>query len=145
MSIPTQPQFKRVFQSQVGEKGTCLAACCASILGLEEAEVGDLYRDETPDHHPDLMECAYRLYEETGYAFAWSIVPPAGLSIGIGPSIRNPGFSHAVVCWDGMIVHDPSPRGADLLRERIRYWCVLFSGAGSPGQDMLARYLGVER
>lgn len=37
-----------------------------------------------------------------------------GYSIGIGPSRRMPHLNHAAVCLDGLIVHDPSPRGADL-------------------------------
>lgn len=107
--------MKPVLQRRVGEEGTCLSACVASILEVSEDDVGDLLEGWTDDCGVAWFHWANdRLSADRGMALAYTMVPPVGYSIGIGPSIRNPTHEHAVVCLDGEIIHDPSPRGADL-------------------------------
>lgn len=118
--------MKPVIQSQVGTKGTCLAACVASLLECTEAEIGDLYGDQTDDHTPTLDDVTKRLAHVRAVGIAWSSVPPQGWSIGVGRSIRGgPGMLHAVVCEEGRIVHDPSPRGPDVRQDQLFLWGVI--------------------
>lgn len=127
--------MKPVYQSRVGADGTCLAACVASILEISEAEVGDLYASPSDRCEPTLGDTSKRLAETLGITLAWTTVAPAGWSIGVGPSMRNPGLEHAVVCLDGKIVHDPSPNGPDCEQERLHTWGVIVPVVGNSGEQ----------
>lgn len=104
--------MKRIFQTKFGvPTGNCFNAAVASILDL----------DYIPDIDPTLDDVSWRVawcdfFDAIGVRWtATSWEPehsnwdyhPKGLSIGV--FILGPGVRHAVVCYDGIPVHDVYP------------------------------------
>lgn len=97
--------------------GNCQSAAMASLLELPLADVIDT---------ADLLERGVGFWGpiadwlmERGYTMRFQSahdedIDPSGFTIAMGPSPRGD-FWHAVVCEDGVIVHDPHPSDAGLV------------------------------
>jgi hypothetical protein len=105
--------MRPVLQSVPGPDGDCYAACVASILEVGLAEVPDLAA--AGDRWAAVlrgwlgrrgMHVGFRPGD--GRPLADQADPPQGYAI-TGQRVLD-GSVHAVVCRDGRIVHDPSPR-----------------------------------
>jgi len=134
---------KPVMQSRFGDgDGNCLMACVASILevGLEDLpdldEAGDEWhralRDGVKAHR---WECTW-IHNTRSRT---DRVAPYRYAIAGGPSPRSDGKldhpGHAVVCLDGVVVHDPFPCGTGLAGP-IDTWYILIPPAGAvPPQE----------
>jgi len=101
-----------------GQRGNCLAAAVASILGISIEQVPEF----------EEMENYWRPFVEFPTQFGRRLTyhppthPPKGLSIGTVTSPRFPNETHAVVCLDGKVVHDPHPSRASMEPDVIWYY-----------------------
>lgn len=100
-----------VLQTVHGPTGNCYAACVASILGIAIGEVPDLLGDEIPVRF--FPGCGKPLRDASA---------PRGTAIA-GLRVLD-GSIHSVVCRDGRIVHDPSPRPFASDRDAVLLWTV---------------------
>ncbi len=113
--------MKKVYQTKTGINedtgemhGNCYAACMASIFELSLDEVPDI--DPNLEWSEWLAEWNQWLGQRGLYTISMCADDyvmrrhgwPKGWSIGTVPSTRGD-WTHAVVCFDGMIVHDPHP------------------------------------
>ena len=97
--------MKFVTQSRIGKNGTCFRSCIASLLNLKEADVPD-FKEANLDPGVDGFLKKYGLsYKEIP---AEDDNAPLGLHLALGTSPR--GGQHAVVCKDGVLLHDPHPQ-----------------------------------
>jgi hypothetical protein len=105
----------------VDMRGTadCWPACLASLLGISIEEFPTL-RDADNAHWDEYESSVRALLKSRGYAniiihnrhdLEWA---PRGWSVLVGPAER--GQDHAVVGFDGKMVHDPHPSRAGLIR-----------------------------
>jgi hypothetical protein len=100
-------------------RGDCMSAAIASILELPLDEVLDTAEIEGG---PAEQWSAIEFWlAERGYVLDWR--KPADFTglwtIGSGPSPRGD-FYHAVVCYEGKVMHDPHPSDAGVL-ELVRH------------------------
>lgn len=98
-----KPVDQSIFKAPGGD---CMAACVASILELPLEAVPNPQSDEWYKEWdafllPLNLRLIYFRPQEEGWA-------PPGYSILAGKSPRGD-WDHAVVCYDGRIVHDPYP------------------------------------
>lgn len=102
--------------------GNCWAACLASILELDIADVPEFDAGDPDDLDGTWARKTNRWLAQFGLAFLEypSLPPESYLAMGMsvyhiitGPSPRNSGM-HAVVGLNGKIVHDPHPSRAGL-------------------------------
>ncbi len=115
--------FQRVDQTAFGAKrGNCFSACVAMILELPLAEVPWFMGlpDGTPyaggDWWVPFVEwCRVRGWVPLYYSNPAAYTPP-GFAILGGPSPANSPSLHAVLGYDGRIVHDPNPTRRELLK-----------------------------
>jgi hypothetical protein len=100
----------KVEQTKLGyPDGNCFSACLASILELSLDEVPcftgedwlSQYNLWLADNNLALVNCLYKDAEG-------NVLAPAGYSILAADSPRG-NWKHAVVCFNGNIVHDPHP------------------------------------
>ncbi len=120
--------MRRIYQTRFAgpdvppeDQGNCFAACFASILDVDLADVDFLFPSQ-PDGDWTVPYVEYaqgmgllllvlhasadpRLDE----ARLGRCLAPAGLSIATGPS-STPGVLHSVVAMDGVTEHDPMPK-----------------------------------
>lgn len=111
--------MKKVFQTKYGDDGNCMAACIASVL---ELPLVDIPRDSelaTVNEWRDYLEPFGLSLESVHYS-----VRPRGYSICSLWKSRDD--SHAVVAFNGEVVHDPG--GAESLQwaktAPVRFWYV---------------------
>lgn len=113
--------MKPVYQTKFGNKeGNCLAACIASIFELRLEEVPNFIEGDTGngEWHQKLWDFLHSL--EHDHVFYYIADPykvptfPKGRYHIIG-GISPRGLLHAVVGFNGKIVHDPHPEGGGLL------------------------------
>ena len=101
--------MNRVDQDRFGwPHGNCMAACVATVFGLELADVPDLAR-------PDWLSVLTHFAADKGMsvtACAWHI-PSPWPAIAQGPGPR--GHRHAVVMQGNWMAHDPHPSRSGLL------------------------------
>jgi sRNA-binding carbon storage regulator CsrA len=118
--------MRPVFQSRPGPDGDCYAACVASILEIEPADVPDLIGDRWASVLRDWLD-GRRLRVDfrpgDGRPLGDQSDPPRGHAI-VGQRVLD-GSVHAVVCRDGLIVHDPSPRPFGHLRWPVVLWTLI--------------------
>ena len=117
-----------VFQTRFGKPhGNCFAACVVSIVGgLIESfpDLSDLAEDsfEANTERKRRIEGYVR---ERGYDIARHVggmpATPHLIAVGEGPR----GLRHACVYLDGMLAHDPSPKGGGL--KEVDAWYLIFS------------------
>jgi hypothetical protein len=105
-----------VYQTIPGPNGNCFAACVASILEWDLDELPDLDEDWGPVLKAYLGACGWDVRFVTG-------PPPAGYAIA-AKRVRD-GSIHSVVCRDGKIVHDPSPRPFARDEDPTLLWTVI--------------------
>ena len=109
--------MKPIDQDKVGLDGNCFNACLASILELSLPEVPD-YRDKGKwllQYNDWLLNYGLTLIPLTYGSWV-----PKGYSILGGRSAR--GLDHAVVAWNGKMIHDPHPDKTGL--ETFTDWLV---------------------
>lgn len=105
------------------ERGDCLSACVASIFELPLSEVPNFHplgKELTKEKRDQLFWENFRLFViSLGYRlirveFAdGQFTPeefPSCYMIASGPSPRNKDKGHAVVYYEGEMIHDPHPR-----------------------------------
>lgn len=100
--------MKPIYQTKFGmPDGNCFAACLASVLELDEIP-------EISGTDEDWFERVNEYLEPFGlYYFEFNYADPSrtfnfpGYYLMIGPGPR--GINHAVVGFDGKMVHDPHP------------------------------------
>lgn len=113
--------MKPVFQDKFGgEVGNCLAACIASILEKPLRDVPNFMEFDkgNGEWFAGLFEylgnhgltCTFSYIDD---AYSQPVFPLGRYHIISGISPR--GFLHAVVGFNGKIVHDPHPEGGGLL------------------------------
>ena len=116
-------------QTRFGSGGNCLQACLASILeiALDEAYDAQNQEREGKDWYRELIRWGYRRgYLIISYHQMSGMFPkvkPRGYHIAGGPSLRDVPEGHAVVCFDGEMVHDPHPDGTGI--SEIEAWTIL--------------------
>ncbi len=120
--------MRRVYQTRFAgpnvppeDQGNCFAACFASILEVDLADVDFLFPD---DPYGDWTVPYVEYAEGMGLlllvlnasavarldeARLGRCLAPAGMSIATGPS-STPGVLHSVVVMDGLTEHDPMPK-----------------------------------
>lgn len=109
--------MKPVDQTRVGSEGDCYAACIASLLELPLADVPNFCADSSNwlEHADKWLreEHEYTLlgFRPRGEGAFYCI--PAMYHIMAGKSPR--GVDHAVVAFQGKMVHDPHPTRAGLM------------------------------
>lgn len=126
------PQFltqARLHEPERGQKGTCLAACLAMVIGCEESEV--------PTRYLEVAESRWWMtLEEDLAAMGWTIryVPdpeasePRGWHIVNGPSPR--GVSHSCLGYRGTLIWDPHPSRSGLIQVDSYYVLVPLAATG---------------
>lgn len=129
--------MKFVDQTRLGGRGNCLAACLATITGLELDAVDVTCFDERAEELPDWFELLCAKLRRLGWSYATAAVSrsssglpvfgmtPGDYFVAIGKSRVPgglPGILHAVVARariDGYdVVHDPHPARAGIGRIR---------------------------
>lgn len=129
--------MKPVTQTIVGvgnRRANCLMAAVASILEVSVESMPDVadaedrglawygtLRDALAPFH--LVPV---LYDQLSAAFP--PIAPAGYHIACGLSPRQQ-EDHAVVAFDGRVVHDPHPSGDGLRDGLVRWWILLLPSA----------------
>jgi hypothetical protein len=120
--------MRPVLQAVPGPDGDCFAACVASLLEIELAEVPDLAA--AGDRWASVLRrwlaarglrVDFRLGDRR--PLGDQADPPPGPVIA-GQRVLD-GSVHAVVCRDGRIVHDPSPRPVGHLRWPVVLWTLI--------------------
>lgn len=108
--------MKPVYQTTFGPSGNCFAACVASILGCRLRDVPRLGKRWTRQLRSWLRRQGLDVLFVRGE-------PPEGLAIA-GQRVVD-GSIHSVVCRDGEIIHDPSPRPFSDPRFPVELWTVI--------------------
>lgn len=110
----------------LGTFGDCQRACIASLLDLPIAEVPHFLHDGTKDHvefnqriNRFLSPLGLMHLETHAFDFKDDWKPDCYHMI-YGPASR--GFRHAVVAFNGEVIHDPHPSRAGLLEDRRNEW-----------------------
>lgn len=96
------------------QKGSCYQAAVAALM--------DLPLEEVPNFIEYADDVWYSIFcdfiRDKGFEYAWSYEVPKGYSIGSGISPRarkDKKITHAVICFDGEIVHDVHPDRTGLI------------------------------
>jgi hypothetical protein len=116
---------KPVMQTVFGEDGNCMQACIASLLGLPLEEVpqfpihGQFFAVERYLKQFDIRPVGYPVEK-------MKLRPYNVYYISTGLSER--GLRHAVVCKDGLMIHDPHPDGTGVEPDIDYYFFKMFHG-----------------
>ena len=94
--------------------GNCLQACYAALLGLELEEVPHLVEQAVNQAKPVwVVELDWLRSRGLGLAYFpaehWPQLAPGTPYMATVTTTR--GLSHAVLCRDGEVIHDPHPEG----------------------------------
>ena len=111
--------------------GDCFGACVCSILETDLAAFPDLSAYFEPDQWNEwqrqidvyLMQHGYVHVDVEFRKDLRDVVVPRGWSIPYGPTVRSADRLHAVVAYDGRVIHDPHPSRAGLTS--IQGWTLL--------------------
>lgn len=98
------------------EIGDCVRACTATILDLPLSDVPHFVK-ETPG--PDWYEVWEKFMldhgrEVTIFMMPWDSKPPVFMNYYLASGMTERGVKHMVVMRDGVVAHDPHPRGNGL-------------------------------
>jgi hypothetical protein len=125
--------MRPAFQTVLGPKGNCFAACIASLLEVSTGEVPDLVDglpepgegDDARDWWLALFSrlndwlrprglCYFEVTTQTPIAetYLWRTIAPGMLWIAVGEGLE--GSPHAVVMDGYELLHDPHPFGGGL-------------------------------
>jgi hypothetical protein len=103
----------RVRQTVRGEYGNCFGSCVASIFEVSVSEMPDYLAGDP--NNPDWLNVWRDWLAERGLGVLHrpyccdECQKPPGYSILSVTCQHNDGTTHAVVCLDGVVVHDPLP------------------------------------
>jgi hypothetical protein len=114
--------LRPVLQTRHGPGGNCYAACVASILETSLDDVPDLCGDA---QWGEKLRAWCRARRVTVRFLPGNAPAPQGWAIA-GVRVLT-GSIHAVVCLNGRIVHDPSPRPLTTPQSPVRLWTLLES------------------
>ena len=109
-----------VDQTVFGERGTCLQAAVASILELTLDDVPDFHIgaanpiQQDQNYKKFMLSLGFYVYERYFLTPGFEAAAIPIFHIAVGKSPR--GMSHAVVYFNGALVHDPHPSRAGILR-----------------------------
>ena len=122
----------KVYQDKFGENGNCLSACVASIFELPLRDVpwfADPAGQKTDWYHTMREFCRLTFEREPIFYFlpqnrdgVRNMYPLDRFHLICGRSPR--GYEHAVVGFNGKIVHDPHPDGGGLIT--ITEYCAFY-------------------
>jgi hypothetical protein len=118
--------MRPVRQSVPGPDGDCYAACVASLLEIDLDEVPDLIGDRWASALRRWLaarDLCIDFRPGDGRPLADQSDPPRGYAVA-GLRVLD-GSVHAVVCHDGAIVHDPSPRPFGHPRWPVVLWTII--------------------
>lgn len=108
------PVYQVEWGNSVTEPGDCLRAAVASIMNKKLHQVPHFIkrRHINEDVNEDWFDDLYQYFLEHGYhaywGKKWECVDTGNYSIGYGYIYGREDWAHAVVCYNGTIVHDPS-------------------------------------
>ena len=110
--------MRPVKQTKFGTQGNCLAACLASLLSLPLEQVPEFPGNTWfNDLYLWLLDQGYRLCESD------SELLQHGNAVAVGQGPR--GWRHAVVWYDGRMLHDPHPDNTGLQKDPDQFlYCV---------------------
>lgn len=112
---------------QIGDND-CLQACIASILGLSLGEVPcETEQDTWIDKYRDFLEPRGLSLETVAYTIGKAPRGYAILSIWLDKE-----KSHAVVAWQGIVVHDPNNEDLTFASNAARRKWIVFTSL-NPG------------
>jgi hypothetical protein len=106
----------KVFQTRRGARGNCFAACVASLLELGLEEMPEYLDEKGEPLYPGWLALWNEFLRPLGLGLVWvrhcacmACAPPPGYAImaAKAPKDDEPENTHAVVCLDGAVVHDP--------------------------------------
>ena len=103
-----------------GIVGNCLAAAVASVLGLPINAIPSFENMDGGHYWQEFV--AFPATFGKRLVYHPSTHPPEGLAIGTVDSPRFPDTKHAVVCFNGEVVHDPHPTRDSLAPDKIWYY-----------------------
>jgi len=118
--------MKKIKQTKLGIQGNCLAAAIASIFEIEISDVPDLnpYVGIPNDFQDDILNLW--LYEKNLKYIEFRLDKTTAIErmngvhhLICGKSPRNANWSHAVVGYDGSMVHDPHPSNSGLGKQQF--------------------------
>lgn len=114
-----------IYQTSFGPDGNCYQACVASLLDKTLEEVPDLSGPSWPTLLRRWLGTQGKVlcFLPGGGRLLEESTCPAGLSI-LSQRVRD-GSIHAVVCNDGEIVHDPSPRPFSSPKFSSELWTII--------------------
>jgi hypothetical protein len=125
--------MKPVDQTKFGNEGNCLAACLASVFEcrIEECPDFDALYKAGKDWWGAMREfCLPSGYSVIHVGVGWMPRPPAGYHLMGGKSPRpDVTHGHLVVVRNGVIVHDPHPSRAGIIKVDDYYLMVPMVGA----------------
>lgn len=122
----------KVYQDKFGMYGNCLSACVASILELPLRDVpwfADPSEKGKSDWYHSLRDFCLKHGFEPVYHYIQREKMDEGITYPLDryhmiSGISPRGYSHAVVGFNGKIVHDPHPDGGGLIT--ISDYCNLY-------------------
>lgn len=125
-----QTQFAVPDEGEPGDPdttGNCVAACVASILELDLADVPNFAAKPPGEYWPGVVEW---MTARGWMPIVWDgHFPYPGYYMVSGNSPRGD-FKHLVVYRDGEMVHDPHPSGDGLRGDPIDQWVLVPLDAG---------------
>lgn len=117
--------MKAVTQTVRGKAGNCFAACVASVTELPLGSLPNHFKNENGDVAPRWLDAWNEFFKPYGVGMIWTDAAfsriPAGYAIA-EMEVKDHDSTHAVVCRDGEIVHDPL--GPSYQFERFVRWYV---------------------
>lgn len=108
-----------VYQTVRGARGNCFAACVASILEIDIEATPEYLDEKGMPLYPGWLAVWNEFLRPLGLGLVWTrrcetagclaCAPPPGYAVmaAKAPTDEDPDNTHAVVCLDGTVVHDP--------------------------------------
>lgn len=105
--------MKPTSQTVRGNTGNCFAACVASLLEMPIEQMPNHYTDKNGNAPTHWLRIWQKFLRPFGLGIVWlpdqgSNSPPPGYAIA-GMRMAGDEDTHAVICYDGEIKHDPLP------------------------------------
>jgi hypothetical protein len=109
-----------------GVTGDCLRACFASIFELPSDEVPHFVaEDDWPNGLDRFLQPRGYSYISVNFSEWGKYWPRNAYVVWIGESPRSSDLKHAVVAYNGEIIHDPHPSRSGLVGEPTSMYVVV--------------------
>lgn len=116
-----------------GEPGTCLAACLAMVMRLQESDIPLRYLAGLDGPEGDWWDLLVEDCASLGWGIFFvpypDLVEPRGWHIINGPSPR--GFGHSCLGYRGELIWDPHPTRAGLVKVEDYYVLRILESSGT--------------